>query len=256
MSFFNKMLASIGIGSATVDTRLEKSTYTAGETLRGTIDIAGGSTEQYIDAIYLTLYTTYIKEVNDNKYTDSAAIHKVKVNEPFTLGANERKSIPFTFQLPFDTPATLGKTRVWIHTGLDIKNAVDPTDKDFIEVNPSPLAAQVLQTIERIGFRLRKVDCEYASMKLRSPYVFVQEFEFTPTIGTYRSQLDELEVIFLSQTVNSAQLLLQVDRRARGLGGLFAEAMDMDESFVRLTITTEDIPYLNQKLQQTINKYI
>ena len=33
--FFHKALASIGIGSATVDTRLEKETYHAGEVMQG-----------------------------------------------------------------------------------------------------------------------------------------------------------------------------------------------------------------------------
>lgn len=41
MSFFNKMLASIGIGGAKVDTKLEKSAYTAGETIRGQVEIYG-----------------------------------------------------------------------------------------------------------------------------------------------------------------------------------------------------------------------
>ena len=61
MSFFNKMLASIGIGSATVDTKLEKSRYTAGEIIRGNVEVTGGNTDQDVDRIYLTLYTTLVK---------------------------------------------------------------------------------------------------------------------------------------------------------------------------------------------------
>ncbi len=56
MSIFNKMLASVGIGSATVDTKLEKSRYTAGEIIRGNVEVTGGNTAQDVDCIYLTLY--------------------------------------------------------------------------------------------------------------------------------------------------------------------------------------------------------
>jgi len=79
MSFFNKAFASIGIGSATVDTILEKSTYQAGEVMRGEIVVQGGNVEQQVDTIFLTVNTTYIRESNDHKYTEVAALQKVKV---------------------------------------------------------------------------------------------------------------------------------------------------------------------------------
>ncbi len=252
MSFFNKVLASVGIGAATVDTKLHRSCYSAGEIVSGVIEIKGGNTKQQIDTIYLTLSTNYIKERNDTKYNETAVIKKIKVNEAFTIRANEFHSIPFSFVLPLDVPVTMGQTRVWIHTGLDIKSAVDPTDKDFIEVKPTPLASNILQCVEQLGFRLRKVDCEAASSRLRRNYLFVQEFEFIPTTQSYRRHLDELEIIFLSQSDNHAEILMQVDRKARGLGSLLSEALDMDESFVRLTIEAGD--NIKAKIQQAIER--
>lgn len=256
MSFFNKILASVGVGAATVDTKLEKSTYTAGETISGTVDIAGGNVAQQIDTIYLAVNTTYIREVDDNKYTDTATIEKVKVADPFTIEAGQKRSIPFSFTLPVDTPITVGQSRVWIHTGLDIKSAIDPTDKDFIEVKPAPLAAAVLNAVEELGFRLRKAESEKASLRVQSRYPFVQEFEFVPTSGPYRGALDELEVIFTRQSEQSAEILLQVDRKARGLGGFLAEALDMDESFVRVTVSIQDIPNLSNKLRDVISRHV
>ena len=63
MSIFNKVLASVGIGSAKVDTVLEKNLYTAGETVYGKVVIQGGNTEQEIDSINLALKTKYLKEI-------------------------------------------------------------------------------------------------------------------------------------------------------------------------------------------------
>lgn len=254
MSIFNKVLASVGIGAATVDTKLENSHFTAGDVIRGNVEIMGGNVEQHIDRIYLTLYTTYTREVDDRKYTDHAAITKFQVSEPFTIGAGEKKSIPFSFNLPHTTPITSGQTRVWVQTGLDIKNAVDPSDKDFIEVKPSPLANEVLNAVKSLGFRLKKVDCESAPKRFHTPHVFIQEFEFSATNPTYRSRLDELEVTFLNQSSGSVEVLLQIDRRARGLASFLSEALEMDESLVRLTFTDRDIPTIQSTIKQAIER--
>lgn len=250
MSLFNKVLASVGIGAATVDTKLHKSTYSINETITGVVEIVGGNTEQQIDAIYLSLYTNYIREIDDKKVTDTAVLQKHKINEPFTIQANEKREIPFSLPLPAIVPVTTGQSRVWIQTGLDIKNAIDPTDKDFINIQPTRLASNVLSAIQNLGFRLRKVDCEQAPSYLRSRSPIVQEFEFTPTNNTYRRYLDELEVVFLDQSPNAVEVLLQVDRRARGLGGFLSEALDMDESFIRLTLFEND--NLSTKIAQAI----
>jgi len=256
MSFFNKILASVGVGAATVDTQLEQSSYTAGDTISGTVVIKGGNVAQQIDSIYLSVNTTYIREVDDNKYTDTATIEKVRVSEPFTIEAGETKSLPFSLTLPIETPVTIGHSRVWIHTGLDIKSAIDPTDKDFIEVKPSPIATAVFNVVEQLGFQLREAECEKAAYHLQTRFPFVQEFEFVPTSGSYRGKLDELEIMFTRQNEQSAELLLQIDRKARGLGGFLAEALDMDESFVRLTVSIEDIPNLSATFNNVISKYV
>lgn len=256
MSIFNKVLASVGIGAATVDTKLENSRFTAGDVIRGNVEIMGGNVEQHIDHIYLTLYTTYTREVDDRKYTDNAAITRFQVSEPFTIGAGEKKIIPFSFNLPHTTPSTSGKTRVWVQTGLDIKNAVDPSDKDFIEVKPAPLANEVLNAVKSLGFRLKKVDCETAPKRFRTPHVFIQEFEFSATNPAYRSRLDELEVTFLNQSSGSVEVLLQIDRRARGLASFLSEALETDESLVRLTFTDRDIPTIQSTIKQAIERYM
>ncbi|MBD8035029.1 sporulation protein [Solibacillus merdavium] len=250
MSLFNKVLASVGIGSAKVDTKLHKSSYTLNENVTGIVAITGGSTEQQIDAIYLSLYTNYIREIDDKKINDQAMLSQFKLNEPFIIQANEKREIPFSFALPTVVPITIGNSRVWIQTGLDIKNAVDSKDKDFIDIKPSPLANSVLSAIQNLGFRLRKVDNEQAPSYLRRQTPIVQEFEFKPTNQTYRRYLDELELVFLGHTHNSVEILLQVDRRARGLGGFLSEAFDMDESFIRLTLFEND--NLSAKLSHAI----
>lgn len=256
MSFFNKILASVGIGSATVDTKLERDQAAPGEELKGVVEIRGGNTEQRIDDIYLTVNTQYVKESNDRKMNVTATIERVRLASAFTVSANERREIPFSFILPIDTPISIGKTRIWVATGLDIKNAVDPTDKDYLQVRPNKLQGAVLEAISSLGFRIREVECEQASYRIRQRLPFIQEFEFVPISGAFRGRLDELELVYLPKSPQAADLHLQIDRKVRGLGGLLAEALEMDESNIRISITQEDIPVMTQKLQSIIKQYL
>jgi sporulation-control protein len=255
MSFFNKVFASVGIGSAAVDTKLEKDTYMPGETVKGVVEIKGGKVEQQVDEIYLTLNTTYLRESDDKKYTVTAEIERFRLTTPFVIGANEKKDIPFTFQLPFDTPLSIGRSKIWVTTGLDIKGAVDPSDKDYLKVVPNPLMSAVFNSIDHLGFRIREADCEEAPRRLRGRLPFVQEFEFVPTSGLFRGKLDELEVVFFPSGNGSLDIMFQVDRRARGLSGLFSEALGTDETNVRLSVSNADIPNLQQKIQSVIQRY-
>ena len=255
MSFFNKVLASVGIGAATVDTILEKEEVIPGEEIKGIVNIRGGNTEQRIDDIYLTINTKYVKEINDKKSYVTVTIEKFQLAAAFTLDASERREIPFSFHLPLDTPITLGRTKVWVTTGLDIKNAVDPSDKDFINVVPNQLLNGVMNSLSALGFRLREVECEQASYRMRKRLPFIQEFEFVPITGYFRGRLDELELIFMPTSNTNADLWFQVDRKPRGLGGFLSEALEMDETNLRLSVSIHDLPTLSAKLESVIQKY-
>ncbi len=255
MSLFNKVFASIGIGSATVDTKLEKDVFVPGEEIRGIVQIKGGKIEQHIDDIYLKIHTNYLKESDDKKHIVKGDIERFRLIQAVTIGANETKEIPFVIRVPFDTPISIGRTKVWVETGLDIKNAVDPSDKDYINVVPNQLMKGVLDTVAELGFRLREADCEELPYRKRRRLPFAQEFEFVAVSGSFRGKLDELEVIFFPQSDEQMDLALQIDRKARGLGGFLAEALEMDETNITLSIHSKDLPILKSKLESLIRQY-
>lgn len=256
MSFFKKMLASVGIGSAKVDTELDSSQVHVGGSISGVVHVQGGSTEQQVDRIYLYIKTHYIKEENERKVTREAEIGKFLLTDAFLLRPEERKEIPFSFRLPEQTPVTLRNAPVWVETGLDIEMALDPTDRDYIQVIPSEQMQTVLDALDLLGFRLREVENEYAP-RLGGRLPFVQEFEFVPTTH-FRGRLDELEVLFFPKG-DDLELLLQIDRRARGLRGLIAEGMGLDESFVRVTIPGSELrkgaQTVSSQMRELISRY-
>ncbi|NLX91973.1 MAG: sporulation protein [Firmicutes bacterium] len=255
MSLFKKVLASVGIGGAKVDTKLERDTLAPGDIGRGIVEIMGGNLEQSIESIYLSLNTTYMKESNDKKYSVKACIDSFKIANAFTIKAGERKEIPFSFRLPLDTPLTIGRTKIWLATGLDIANAVDPTDNDYIRVVPNSGMSAILTAIEDLGFRLREAECEQAPKRMRRRLPFVQEFEFVPVSGRYKGRLDELEVVLLPNAGGDIEVFMEIDRRARGLAGLLSEVLSTDESNIRFVVSANDMPHIRQQLQSIIDRY-
>ena len=256
MSFINKVLASVGVGSAQVDTKLEIEKFKAGEEIKGVVEVKGGNVEQNIDDIYLAIVTTYQKEVDDRNVTDEAVVGKYRLTKNFTIKPNETKEIPFSFELPLDLPLTIGSTKVWVQTGLDIKMGIDPSDRDYIEVIPSNMVDSVLKSFSNLGFSLKEVECKEAPLKMRRRLPFVQEFEFVPTSGEFVGKLDEIEVIFTSSFERHLELFMQIDRKAKGLGGLLSEAFDLDETYIRFTLSKEDISIIDRKLTEILKEQL
>jgi sporulation-control protein len=252
MSIFTKVLASIGIGSARVDTKLEHTSYKAGDPICGVVEVYGGVSEQTIDAIYLTVNTNYTRQKDDHPFTDTAIIEQHQITDPFLMKANETKVFPFSFSLPMDAPLTYGNTRVWVQSGLNIKNAVNPQDEDYIAVRPNEMTAAVFEEMEKLGFRLRKADCEQASICTSHNYPFIQKFVFIPVNGVFLGKLDELKIAFLEQKEDRIELLMVADRQKRRFDGFISEVITMDENHIRFSITNQDLPILRKLLTQKI----
>jgi sporulation-control protein len=237
MSFFGKMLASVGIGAATVDTQLESPRVRAGEEVRGRVVLKGGSVEQQLTGLSVRVMSQFYRDINDQRVRENAVVASFEVPGDATLRPGEVREVPLSFLLPDETPAAVGRTPVWLSTGLEVVAGVDPSDNDRLEVLPHRHTEVVLDAIGTVGFRLREVECEYSRLGRRVP--FVQEWEFVPT-GQFRGHLDELEAVFFP-SAQGIDVLLQVDRKARGLMGLFAEATGTDERLVRVSFSRAEL---------------
>ena len=229
---FGKLLASVGIGSASVDARIPDRPVRPGERLAGEVHLQGGSQDQAIKAIYMALVTGYLARRDDRPHLVHHELTRGHVAEHLTLRAGERRVLPFGFQVPWETPCTTPGQRLHLRTGLDSPWAVDPSDRDEIEVLPDPLVEAVLTEAAALGFRhtLESGRCR------RSPYrvgklPFVQEFELRPT-GAWRSRLDEIELTVVQAGPRGVTVMVQVDRR----GGLLDARFDLDERLVRLQL--------------------
>lgn len=182
-----RMLASLGIGSAKVDTILGKSTYHQGEVVKGDILIDGGKTKQRIDSIYLYLAAQPLGD----EQRDEHLLDQFLLTESFVIEANERKSIPFQFTLPVDTPVSAGGVTVYLKTGLDVKRAIDPDDLDGIEVTPHPSIEAVIRAFRRLHFHLNGIYFDQADFSLKQKYRFQGE---RLLICSFQVQATELHI--------------------------------------------------------------
>jgi sporulation-control protein len=254
---FQKILASVGIGSAKVNTHLHQAAVFPGEMLSGEVHIVGGSVAQTIEEIYLYLATKYKREVNDSTHYEECRLIQFPITQAFSLEPQATQTIPFQFEVPLQTPISYRGQEVYLHTGLDISLAIDPGDTDYLQVNPHPLIQYTLDALQSIGFSLYQVDCEY-SHRFGTQYPFVQEFEFKPP-QQYRGLLDELEVIFYLQP-HQLDVLMIVDRRVRGLSSFFDEALGTDDRYAQVQVSTTDLhqplQVLAQRLDAAIRQYV
>ncbi|WP_444944436.1 sporulation protein [Microbulbifer sp. ZKSA006] len=214
---FQKLKASIGIGAAKVDTVVQNPELVQGDVIKGAIHISGGDIDQQIDAICLKLCTEMKVETDEGVSYERFVLGELQVQEPFTIGAGENQEVPFELALHQETPVTVLNTRknkcyVWLETSLDIDFALDPKDRDPLQIRPLPVVERVLSMIEDSGFTMVKADVEKGHLRggnFASQSGCYQEIEFKNS-GLLSSK--EIELSFIVDG-NQVHCLAEIDRR-------------------------------------------
>lgn len=240
-----RVLSSIGIGNATVDTVLPTTTLVPGQTVDADVEIRGGNAEQEIDGIYFALATRY----HTDDATSTGVIDKWQVAESFAIGDGDERTLDVSFDVPYSTPVSVGRTNVWLKTGLDIDWAVDPSDRDDVSVEPTDRLQALFDAADQLGLTLRNAQCVSAPRSLRGATRFVQEFEYRASGGEFGSALDELELV-PQETADGLDVHVEVDRR----GGLLSEMADADERFDRFSYDHADAEQVAEQLRDVIRR--
>jgi sporulation-control protein len=217
---FKKMMSGLNMQGVSVETRLYNPTLQAGETLRGEINFTGGSINKEINGLYLKLMTIAEVESGDHEFNHALVLDQWLISSKFLLAANESQHIPFTMEIPHETPITevacrRNGTRVWIETHMDVDWGLDATDRDYLSVLPTPTMQVFLQAMQQCGFVLSSVDVEKGQLTARN---------FRSTIGCYQelefvsshlfSSFNEVEVSFVAEA-HQTHVMLEVDRTLR-----------------------------------------
>lgn len=245
---FHKILSNLGIQGVEINTCIYTANPQAGQIINGEIIFKGANSNKSVNGIYLYLKTRAEVESGDHEFNQDLTIQQWHISGAFELQANQSHNIPFSIQLPFETPITdvacrINKTRVWLHTHLDIDWGVDATDQDHLNILPTPAMQAFLSAMQQCGFALATVDVEKGQLRGGNYFSTIgcyQELEFIPT--RHFSGINEVEVSFVAQE-QQTHVMLEVDRKFRG------------DQLRSITIPHQNIsvPHLVQQIQHILN---
>ncbi|CAM4165936.1 sporulation protein [Paenibacillus alkaliterrae] len=216
MFIFKKVLSRIGIGGVKVDLELASSEVTAGEAVEGIVRIQGGSVEQLLHACEINLYaeyTSYETNPQGEQRTRSVktVIQSYTLELDFVLQPYENRELPCSLLIPLHTPPRLTREKVWLQTAISLEKAVDPSDKDVIEVLPDPLLRRFLNTMERLGFFMVKSRLTENGVTDSSPDPYVHRIVYRVP-DEYREELHEVTATPIWMT-DALHIALQITRK-------------------------------------------
>ena len=196
---FDKFLPALGIGGATVDTRLADSEVTAGSFLRGDVCIQGGKTEQEIKDIVLILKAEYMQRMSgETTLKQVEDLVKIRVAQNLTIKPKQEVCLPFQLEVPLTAPVSLLEQNVWLHTDLDVLWAVASEDRDYIDVQPHPYMKKILDILDGpMDFVLKTIETKDFQYVSKTPD-YTQIFVYLPP-GPYRRYCEKLKVWFAFQ---------------------------------------------------------
>ena len=221
---FKKILASVGIGAAKVDTVLETEHLHPGQKFNAVSVMKGGDVDQDISGLDLALMTRVKVEGEDGEYFTNHVIEKWRITDIGTIAAGAEKHIPFEARLHSETPITeinagYNQSHVWLETGLDIDLALDPTDRDALHIYPNDAVSTLMEAMDRLGFSLVKADVEKGFLRaptFQSHSCCYQELEYRPNSRSLFG-LQESELSFVPEA-HKTHVLIELDRAFRGDG--------------------------------------
>ncbi|GHG01574.1 sporulation protein [Thalassotalea marina] len=224
---FKKLLASVGIGKAKVDTILLQDKLRAGDAFDIEVIIVGGDVEQHINGLEFAVMAKAKTESNvgdeEIEYNKSVVLQHWQQPLDIVIAPGETRKEQFTLTLHPEVPATqlFGQqvSKVWLQTGLDIKAGIDGSDQDPLFIEPSLTQIAVLDVIHQSGYSLFKVDIEAGGVRghgFASHLPCYQEYEFKPQSRSFFGA-KEIEVTFVDNGAETG-VLIEIDRAFTGDG--------------------------------------
>lgn len=243
---FKRLLGAMGVGAPSVDTVLEDGPALPGGPLSGHIQLEGGKADFEIEHLTLELVAGVEAEHDDGEDEGVVVFDRCTVSGGFRLAAGERRSVPFTLTLPWETPVTelhgqsLGVV-LGVRTELAVAGAKDKGDLDPLRVAPLPVQEAVLEALGQLGYGFRSADLELGHIHGTGQTLpFYQEIELTPP-PQYAHTANEIEVTFLAGP-SGLEVVLEADKR----GGLFSGGHD---TVHRFTASHEGVAHVDWNAQ-------
>lgn len=238
-----RVLSSIGIGGATVDTVLPDVEFSPGDTVTATVALHGGDSTQEISGISFTL-----KARDEAGSGGERVLASFGLDEAVTLQPDEERSLPLEFEIPNWTPLTTGAVSVWLETRVDIAWAVDASDEDQIAVVPDAAITALFDALDALGFE--RESAHLADVAFVDDRPFAQKFDYRPT-DRFTDDLADLEVTIMPRATD-LRVLLEFDHYDE----VEAEYdLDLAEQEVSLTFEHANADMMQNRIKREIARH-
>lgn len=244
-----RIIKGIMGAGVTVDTVIANTEITPGGDFSGEVKFTGGEVDQLVEGITLE-FTALVEE--DAKGENKVATYhyfRSQVSGPFQLAPASAHSVPFEFQVPWETPINsvggrpLTGMKLGVSTELALDKAFDKSDLDPLVVEPLPVQAEAMRAIESLGFVLQGADLEQGTVS-GSHMPFYQEIEYWSN-GEFSSAFKELEATFITNATTT-DIILQA-----GNSGPLTAGNDNHQRFtVQNNVPTDLTEPIRTQIQQ------
>jgi sporulation-control protein len=220
---FKKLFASVGASEAKIDTVLLTEKLVPGHNFSVQINIKGGSVDQNLEGLKLTLmcqsdYEDQDYDVDEYEGRENIVLQSWDIDVANIIHANGDICDEYELTLHPEAPITanignLNHSRVWIETGLKITSGADASDRDYVDIYPTPTQEAFINAMLETGYHLTKIDIESGDIsndEFSSDFDCYQEFEFRLDSGGFFG-INEVELSFVDDGENTG-VLVQVDR--------------------------------------------
>ncbi|MGZ3116689.1 sporulation protein [Streptomyces sp. H62] len=226
---FKRPPGPLGVGGPTAVPVLDPGTVRPGGVLSGRVDLVGGTAGQDVEHVALELVAhvgdgpAEAGDEDGGRGLGGAVVfeHRV-VGGPFRAAAGERRGVPFSLPLPWETPVTGPHGRhpgaaLGVRAELVVAGAADTGDPVPLAVAPLPAQEAVLEALGRLGFDVRSAGLEHGRVGgtgQRLP--FRQKIELAAPRG--HAEIEEVELTFLA-VPGALEVVLEADKRGGACSG-------------------------------------
>ncbi|GIG68083.1 sporulation protein [Phytomonospora endophytica] len=237
---FEKLPRAFGVGGPGVNTVLDRARMRPGDQVTGQVHLDGGDIDADVEPIALSLITWA-------EGGEVVEFHRADVCGPFRLAAGERRSIAFTFGVPWEAPLSgADGPLVGVRAG---EGDIDP-----LHVAPLPSQERVLDAFTRLGFTRAKAALEHGRVGGQHQELpFFAELGFRPPPG-HTGAAGEVGLAFVADRHHLA-VVLAADGR-RGAAGDFGRWIFPHETAIRTDwegLVTDWLDELPERFPRTLS---
>ena len=209
LALFKRLLWGRGSWPVRVNLHLPNSRVESGGEIKGEVRLAGGSTSQMVEQVFLALVLEYnVKEKGVEK-TVRRVVVRTKVMDAILVAANSPEVVlPVRLKVPSVSPCSSEKTRYRLEAGVEQGGSLVSADACAMTVEPNAYLRMLFEALTKQGFLEQSHNGSYIN--------HYQRFSYEPT-GELARRFAEL-TLFVQSGEQELDVIVDVSKHSDAKG--------------------------------------